>query len=375
MRFSEVIGQDEIKEKLLQAYHSNRISHAYLFYGQAGIGKLALALSFAQFLSCEHKTQDDSCGICSSCVKYQKLVHPDLHFVFPIVSIPNKKSISDNFISQWREQILQTSAYMSYNEWITSISAESKQGNIYAEESNEILRKLNLKSYESQYKIMIIWLPEKMNIACSNKLLKILEEPPQETIFILVTNNREEVLPTIVSRTQPVKILGIETDKLKTYLESKYNIEPEIAEDISIISNGSYSEAKEQILASEDNRYNLNQFIDFMKICYTRDNIEAIKWSAEIAKIGREKQKFFLYYSLIMIRENFVLNFNEQKILQMTKEEMKFAVKFSKLINVNNVSELTEEFNLAYQHIERNGSAKIIFTDLAFKIMELIRKK
>lgn len=373
MKFEKVIGQYEIKEKLTQSFFSNRLSHSYLFYGIPGVGKLSLAIAFAQFLSCENKTETDSCGECPSCKKYEKLIHPDLHFVFPVISGSGKKSISDTYISQWRQIVLED-PYFSFREWMIKLGSENKQGGIYADESSEILRKLNLKTFESDFKIMIIWLPEKMNISCANKLLKILEEPPHNTVFILVSDNNENILTTIRSRTQPVKILGIDDVPLKDFLINKYNIDEERAADIVKISNGSLLEAEEQITLSEETRYNLEQFIKLMRIAYSRKVDEAMKWAEDISKTGREAQKSFLHYCSILLRENFVYNYKLSLLNYMTHEEEDFAKNFAKFITIKNVSVLSELFNLAHFHIERNGNAKIIFTDITFNIMKTLKK-
>jgi DNA polymerase-3 subunit delta' len=372
MKFEKIIGQNEIKEKLRQSYFSNRLSHSYLFYGISGTGKLSLAIAFAQFLSCENKSETDSCGVCPSCKKYEKLIHPDLHFVFPVISASGKKAISDSYISQWREIVL-ADPYFSFREWMIKLGSENKQGGIFSDESAEILRKLNLKTFESDFKIMIIWLPEKMNISCANKLLKILEEPPQNTVFMLISDNREDILATIRSRTQPVKILGIDDKSLKQALVEKHNISDQIATDIVKISNGSLLEAEEQISISEETKYNLAQFIKLMRLCYARKIDEALKWAEEISKSGREMQKSFLHYCSVLTRENFVYNYSMSKLNYMTREEEDFAINFSKFVNEKNVGILSEIFNLAHFHIERNGNAKIIFTDTAFNIMKIIR--
>lgn len=373
MKFEKIIGQNEIKTKLRQSFQMNRLSHSYLFYGISGTGKLALSIAFAQFLSCENRTEEDSCGICPSCKKYEKLIHPDLHFVFPVISAGGKKPISDSYIAQWREKVLED-PYFSYNEWMAKLESENKQGSIYSDESAEIIKKLNLKTFESEFKIMIIWLPEKMNNSCANKLLKILEEPPQNTVFILVSDNREDILPTILSRTQPVKILGIEDQMLKNALVEFYNVDESTANDIVKISNGSVLEAKEQIETSDENKFNLSQFIKLMRLGYARKIDEALKWADEMSKAGRERQKSFLHYGSVMLRENFIYNFNQKEINYMTKEETSFATNFAKFVNSNNVKDLSVIFNEAHFHIERNGNAKIVFTDSAFKIMKVIRK-
>jgi DNA polymerase III subunit delta' len=373
MKFESIIGQTAIKEKLRQSYQSNRLSHSYLFYGIPGTGKLGLSIAFAQYISCTNKQDDDSCGDCPSCKKYEKLIHPDLHFVFPVITEQGKKKISDSFIAEWREMVLEDH-YFSYNEWMSKLDSENKQGGIYAEESSEILRKLNLKTFESEYKVMIIWLPEKMNVSCANKLLKILEEPPQNTVFILISDAREDVLPTILSRSQPVKILGIEDEIMLSHIIEKYELSIEQAADIVHISNGSMLEAKEQISASDENKFNLEQFIRLMRLSYSRKIADALKWADEMAKTGRERQKRFLEYCNILIRENFIYNYKNKQLNYLTKDEEVFAANFSKFVNATNVSEMTRVFDDAHYHIERNGSARIIFTDLCFLIMKALKK-
>jgi len=373
MKFEQVIGQSEVKEKLIRAYHDNRVSHSYLFYGNPGVGKLALAIAFAQYVSCENKTESDSCGVCPSCRKYEKLIHPDLHFVFPVVSQKDKKPISDAFIEQWRVRVLDD-PYFSYHDWLFSLESENKQGSIYKDESSEILRKLNLKTYESDYKFMIIWLPERMNSTSANKLLKILEEPPAKTVFILVSDNREDVLPTITSRTQPVKILGIDDDNLRRIIIEQYQLDDHVAEDIVNISNGSLIEARKQILSNEETEYNFGKFTELMRVCYSRKVRDAINLTDELAKISREKQKGFLYYCLVLIRENFIYNTQQNNVLYMTRKELEFSKNFARFVNKANIEDLKISFEQAHYHIERNVNARIVFLDLAFEIMKSIRK-
>ncbi|MBN2779178.1 MAG: DNA polymerase III subunit delta [Bacteroidales bacterium] len=373
MKFEKVIGQHQIKQKLIQAYRDNRVSHSYLFYGSPGVGKLALAIAFAQYISCTNKLENDSCGECPSCKKFEKLIHPDLHFVFPVISNPKKKSISDNYIQEWRAKVLED-PYFTYNEWLFSIASENKQGSIFADESVEIAKKINLKTFESDYKCMIIWLPEMMNGTCANKLLKILEEPPQNTIIISVSDNSEDILPTIRSRTQPVKILGIEDNDLKDAIIRQYNISDQMASDIVNISNGSLFEARKQIITNDETEYNFAKFTELMRVCYGYKIPDAINLSEELAKNSREKQKNFLYYSLVLLRENFAYNSKLKQVIYMTKTEIEFSEKFAKFVNQANINELMQIFEEAYYHIERNVNAKLVFTDSSFKIMKVIRK-
>lgn len=374
MKFEKIIGQQHIKQKLIQAYKDNRVSHSYLFYGNPGVGKLALAIAFAQYISCTNKTENDSCGECPSCKKYEKLIHPDLHFVFPVISNPKKKSISDNYIQEWRNKVLED-PYFTYNEWLFSIADENKQGSIFADESVEIAKKINLKTFESDYKCMIIWLPERMNSTCANKLLKILEEPPQNTIIFSVSDNNEEILPTIRSRTQPVKILGIADNELKNAIIEQYNIDEQLANDIVNISNGSLFEARKQIITNDETEYNFTKFTELMRLCYGYKIPDAINLSEELSKISREKQKSFLYYSLVLLRENFVYNSKIKQINYLTKTESEFSQKFARFVNKANINDLMQIFEEAHYHIERNVNSKLVFTDVAFKIMKVIKKK
>lgn len=372
MKFNEIIGQQSIIQQLKDSVANNKVSHATLFYGPSGTGKLSLAIAFAQYLSCENHVDGDSCGSCSSCNKYEKLIHPDLHFVFPVITVPNKKPLSDSFINEWRNMILKD-PYFSLNEWLAEIGSENKQGSIYKDESVEILRKLNLKTYESEYKCMIIWLPEKMNTTCANKLLKILEEPPSKTVFLLVSDSREDVLPTIVSRTQPLKILGIDKDSMIDALKNEFGEEVSNPEEIYKLSGGSYLSAKNHIRATEETKYNFDKFVEVMRFTYGRKVKESIEWANEMSKIGRENQKSFLKYSLRFLRENFIYRYNNHNLNYMLEMEQNFANKFSPFITENNIDRLMDEFEMAHYHIERNANAKILFTDMTFKIMKTIR--
>lgn len=374
MRFKDVIGQDEIKSRLVQAYKDNRVSHSYLFYGAPGVGKMALAIAFAQYLSCENKQDGDSCGHCPSCLKYEKLIHPDLHFVFPYIttSSSQNKAVSDTYIDLWRPMV-NKSPYFSYRDWTNNLQSENKQCMIYAAESTEIIRKISLKTYESDYKVMIIWLPEKMNTECANKILKVLEEPPLNTVFMLVSNNREDILPTIQSRTQPVKVLGIADEPLKQALVEKFGISEAEAADVVKISNGSFLEARQQIEQDEENVFNFENFKDLMRICYKYDVVSAIDFAKSISKLSRERQKSFVNYCQIMLRENFVRDINPD-IAYLTNEEENFSMNFSRCINERNIESFITIFNDTYYQIERNGNSEIIFTDTAFSIMKIIRK-
>jgi DNA polymerase-3 subunit delta' len=375
MNFSQIPGQKEIIGKLLRSVKEERVSHAQLFAGPEGCGSMALALAYAKFISCENRTEHDSCGTCKSCVKYEKMIHPDLHFVFPVIK--SKKitdPISDNYLEEWREFIKKT-PYFTVKNWLDFIEVGNAQGMIFASEASEIIKKLSLKTYESDFKIMIIWLPEKMHQATANKLLKMIEEPPEKTLFLLVTEDPDKIIPTILSRCQLIKIPSFSSSDIEKYLVRRYDMAAEKAADISHVSNGNITRAIELSENEDSSMANLDRFKNLMRFAWKRDIISIINWSEEIATTGREAQKNFISFSMRILRENLMLSLDQMKnrLVFLTGEEAAFSGKFHPSINQNNIYPLTEEFNMVYLHIEANGNAKIIFLDLALKIVRLIR--
>lgn len=376
MQFKDIIGQSEAKKRLLSAVKGNRISHSVLFLGPEGCGKLGLAIAYAQYISCENKLADDSCGVCNSCLKYNKLVHPDLHFVFPVVKTKkiNKDPISDNFINEWREFVLQNQ-YFSLNQWTEFIADdENKQAIISVNESSEIIKKLSFKTFESEYKVMIIWFPEKMNKEASNRLLKILEEPYEKTLFILVSEDSGHIIQTILSRTQLFKISKVDDTSLIRFLIDKHLIDEIEAVNIAKLSHGNVISMNQILGAEESQSKYLDEFSTMMRSAFKGDTVEISNWSREKAKSGREKIKEFLVYCLRMIRENYLLTNNLTGLSQLTGGESDFSKKFHPFINSRNVSIIYEEINKAHFHIERNGNASIVLLDLALKIMQNIKK-
>lgn len=381
MQFKDIIGQKETIERLINSVKTGRISHAQLFAGKEGVGKLSLALAYAQYISCTNKTEEDSCGECLSCRKYEKLAHPDLHFVFPVVKSPKiSNPTSDQYLPQWREIITDNYSF-SFNQWLDKMGSENAQAAIFTSESQEIIRKLNFKAYESEYKIMIIWYPEKMNTVTANKLLKMIEEPPAKTIFLLLTASPDQVLGTIFSRTQLIKIPQIETPALQKYLEKKVGLNQSEAHSIARVANGSYINAQEQLNASEQNKQNFAHFSSLMRLVYVapKDNskiAELVKWTDEISQWGREKQKDFLSYCLRMFRENFVMHVSPEKseeINYLSGEEMQFSQKFSPFIHIGNTDKIYSQFNKAFADIVRNGAPKPVFLDLSLQLVKLLR--
>jgi DNA polymerase-3 subunit delta' len=374
MFFRDVIGQEAVKNRLIQSAKEARVSHAQLLAGGEGSGNLALALAYAQYISCSDKQHDDSCGECPSCKKYRKLIHPDLHFVFPVVKTPKfKDPVSDNFIEEWRKTIF-TNPYFNLDDWFDFIGVENAQGMIYANESNEIIRKLNLKSFESEYKIMIIWMPEKMNASCANKLLKLIEEPPMKTLFLLVAESEEEIIMTIRSRCQLIKVPGIEPDAMAGALERLPEAGAKNIRNLVHLSRGNYRKALRLIMSSGEGNDNLDNFKELMRLSYGRKFLDLFKWVDQISGIGRERQKSFLQYALTQVRENFICNLKQPELVFMDEQEASFSSRFSPFINERNIISIAEELEKAHLHISTNGNPRIIFTDMALKIVKLIRK-
>ena len=375
MNFASIPGQKETITRLIRSVAEERVSHAQLFAGPEGCGCMALALAYAQYISCENRTNNDSCGTCKSCVKYEKLIHPDLHFVFPVIK--GKKTtdpVSDNYLEEWRE-FVKKSPYFTLNDWMDSIEVGNAQGMIFASEASEIIKKLSLKTFESDFKIMIIWMPEKMHQATANKLLKMIEEPPEKTLFLLVSEEPDKVIPTILSRCQLVKVPSFNSRDVEKYLLDRFKIATEKAVDISHVSNGNITRAIELCENEDSSLANLERFKSLMRFAWKRDVISLINWSEEMASTGREAQKNFISFSLRLLRENLMLSLDQLKnsLVYLTGDEADFSRKFHPSINQNNIYPLNEELNLVYSHIESNGNAKIIFLDLALKVTRLIR--
>ena len=384
MLFKEIIGQEEVKRQLRASVREGRIPHAQLFAGISGIGKLQLALAYAQYLNCPHRTEEDSCGTCPTCLQFEKLQHPDLHFVFPIVKTDSADTCND-FLEAWREIVL-NKHYFDLEEWHKALGVETKQSMIYEKESGEILRKLSLKAYGDGYKVMIIWQPEKMNATSANKLLKLLEEPPVQTVFLLVSEHPEQLLATIQSRVQTIRVPRLETETIAEALRKK-GIDATQANDIARIANGSYLAALKKADESEENQQELRDFISLFRDAYTvgvlKDPIkkyESLKrlrqWSLDMAdaKVGRERQKHFLQYAQQQVRENYIRNIGQPDLNYQMEGERAFSNKFAPFIHNGNVEAIMNQLDLAERQIEQNGNAKIIFFDLCLQMIVLIKK-
>lgn len=374
MYFKDIIGQEDIKKRLIQSARSGIIPHAQLFCEPEGAGAFPLALAYARYLNCAHPGETDACGQCPSCLKYDAFIHPDLYFIFPIVANKEKKKeICDDYLPEWRG-FLKERPYFNLNSWLNYLEAENKQAIIYAKESDEIIRKLSMKAYEAAYRVLIIWLPEKMNEACANKLLKLIEEPPANTIFLLISNAPDLIIGTIQSRSQRINIRAISTEAVTAALISKFGLSQDDAKNVGHIANGNFIRAMEAISLGEENKLFLELFKGMMRNSWAR-NVKGMKEASELyASLGRERQKDFLSFAQRMIRENFIYRFQEPELNYMNHEEASFAVNFSSFVNERNVTDLMKELEKAEQHISQNVNAKMVFFDLSLQITVLLKR-
>ena len=377
MQFKDIFGHKKTIKRLIDVAAKNRVSHAQLFYGAEGTGKISLTIAYAQYLNCTNPQNGDSCGECKSCKKFAHLAHPDLHFIYPVVKTPKiSKPVSLDYLDKWRD-FIKKSKFHSYNEWLEFIGTDNLQGSIYSQESKEIIRIINLKTFEAKYKSIIIYMPEKMNISAANKLLKAIEEPPPDTLFFLISEDESSILSTIRSRTQLIKISKLSNEELEMALRKEISeFDEKLLKDTIKISAGNFIYARQILNKSENYFQNFNLFTELMRTSFSA-NFASINNIAEtISKLGREKQKSFLAYSLRLIRENFILNTTKNNDLNyLTQKEAEFSKKFNRFINKKNIEQLFYEFNKAYSDIARNASAKILFFDLMLKTSQLLRTK
>ncbi len=374
MFFRDVIGQEEIKEQLIRSAETGTVPHALLFADQGGAGAFPLALAYARYLNCTNRSATDACGKCPSCVKYNIMAHPDLHFIFPIVAKKEKKKeVCDDYLDEWRS-FLNGRPYFNIDNWLDHIDAGNSQALIYSKESDEIIRKLSLKIYEATYRILLVWLPEKMHPTCANKLLKAVEEPPQNTVILMVSEEPDGVLGTILSRTQRVNVRAISSEDMTEAMQRQFGITADDAAHVAHLSGGNYLRAVEAISLGEENRFFLEQFKTMMRNSWAK-NVKGMKATGDaIAGIGRERQKNFLQYCQHLIRENFMYRFQAPELTYMNPDEAGFAVKFAPFINERNVVDIMEELAKAERHITQNVNAKMVFFDLSMRLTALIRR-
>lgn len=382
MQFSEILGQEYIKSHLTKSTSLGRIPHAQLFVGPEGSGTLPMAIAYAQYILCnnsngENNGENESCNL-----KFDKLSHPDLHFVYPTVATEDVKTKpkSIDFIGDWRAFVTQN-PYGSLFDWYTVLGVNNKQGLIRVEDAGDILKTLSLKSYEGGYKIMIIWMADKMNTEASNKLLKLLEEPPEKTIFILITEQEEDLIQTIRSRCQVLHFGGLPENTIAEALVAQKQIDPKLAATIAHQAQGNFNKAL-HLLQNDDDSYPFDEwFVTWVRAAFkAKGNAAAIQdliqWSDEVAGLGRETQKKFLSFCVEMFRQALLLNYESPSLVYLEPNVEKFQLaNFAPFVNGNNIQEIFKELSDAMYHIERNGNAKIILTDLSIKLTRLIHKK
>ena len=370
MTFSEVIGQKEVADRLVQLVKEDRLPHALMLCGPQGSGKLPLAVAFACYLL-------DN-GTPSAHAMLSKLEHPDLHFTYPTIKLPSMsaehKPVSDDFAKEWHELVMR-SLYFTMEDWMTAMGGENQQAIITAGESDELVRKLSLKSSQGGYKVSVIWLPERMNIECANKLLKLIEEPPHQTVFIMVCEEPDKLLETIRSRVQRIDVKMIAIEDIEQALIEKRGIGNDDAHRIARLANGSWLKALDELQVGSENELFLDMYIMLMRLAYQRKIKDLRKWSEQMASMGREKQKRWLTYFLRMTRENFMYNFQNEDLVYMTQREEDFAKNFARFVNEKNILPISDLANLAIRDIGQNANGKIVFFDLALQMIVLLLQK
>ena len=376
MLFSEIVGHDDLKKRLIQSVNENRVAHAQLFVGTEGSGKMALAIAYAQYINCQNRTESDSCGVCPSCKKYMSLSHPDLHFIFPTATNKSVKKDpeSDLFLAEWREYFSDCQGYVNLSEWFDKLDIENKQGIINVRDASTVIRKLSFKSYESEYKVVILWMPEKLNVFSANKLLKLIEEPPEKTLFLLVAENQEEVLSTIRSRCVLVKVPRLDSAVIKDALVEKCGCSEQLALDAATMSNGSWPLAKRFSNDIDNEMFYADTFRKWMRYCFKGAVPELIDFVAnEIKGLGREKQKALLEYGLNIFHCSLLINNNISIAVMLTSAEKTFAQNFAPYINMKNVTQICALFEESINQIVRNANAQLLFMDDSLKMSKLLR--
>ncbi|CAH0337474.1 hypothetical protein FVB9288_03237 [Flavobacterium sp. CECT 9288] len=382
MQFSDILGQEHIKDHLTKNASLGRIPHAQLFVGPEGSGTLPMALAYAQYIICNN-TQGENEGTNAACnIKFEKFAHPDLHFIYPTVSTDaiKGKPKSLDFITEWRE-FIEKKPYGSLFDWYQILDVKNKQGEIRVEDAQEILKSLALKSFEGGYKIMIVWMADKLNIPASNKLLKLLEEPSDKTVFILISENEEDIIQTIRSRCQVLHFNGLSESTIAQALEKEWEVDSATAQKIAHQAQGNYNKAQQLLQPNRETDFFEKWFVDWVRAAFrAKGNAAAIQdliqWSEQIAVLGRETQKEFLQFCIEMFRQALLLNYQTPSLVYIETKVEKFKLEnFAPFVNGNNIFDIYKELSDAMYHIERNGNAKIILTDLSIKLTRLIHKK
>ncbi len=372
--FRDVVGHDALKASLIRSVQTGNIAHAQLFSGAEGVGEFALAMAYARYIQCTNRGENDACGECASCRQYNALSHGDLHFVFPMVRSKEKHKVHcDDYLPVWSE-FIRSNVYFGIDGWLQAMNAENKQAIIYADESEEIWRKMTLKARSSTHKVMVIWLPERMNVECANKLLKLFEEPYPNTIFLLVSNAPDELLSTIRSRVQQIAVPPLSLSVIAEALQQQYGISESDARSVAHLSGGSYLKACADLTLNDEKRLFFDLFVQVMRLAYARRIKELKVWSEEAADLGRERLRRFLSYAGRMIRENFIYNLARPELNYMTADEADFSSRFAPFIHERNVQEIMRLLSEAENDIGQNANAKIVLFDLCIRFILLLKQ-
>jgi len=376
MLFKDIPGNKDIKNELISSVKNNRISHAQLLFGEPGSGQLPLAIAYASYINCENKLEDDSCGNCTSCIKYQAISHPDLHLVFPVIKQHNGLTVSDNFVHEWRKFVIEN-PYLSVNDWLAKISQETtknKTGIINKDEAISIQKKILLKNFEASYKVILFWMPERMNRETSNKILKTIEEPPPKTIFLLVSEKPADILPTIYSRLQKIKIKKFSKQDIEKYFDNDL-ISKEALSDLQLITERNLGQLKQLVEGGTEELNLFNHFSSWMRLIYKSDIIELNKWCANISLNSRQEQILFISYSLKIIRECLLFNLSSNKLIVSSRNEQEFIKKFAPFVHEENIFLIVGELEKSNRYLKRNANAKILFYSISLKMIKYLKLK
>jgi DNA polymerase III subunit delta' len=373
MLFSQITGYEDIKRALVHSVQKGHIAHAQLLLGKEGTPNLPLALAYATYVNCLDKQPADSCGKCSSCSKYERLVHPDLHFIFPSATLKDvaKDSQTNELTKRFRSFIIEN-PYRNLQDWSSYFGAENKQPNIGVEESRGIVKTLSLKAFEAEYKVLLIWLPEYMNIQAANALLKILEEPPAKTLFLLVSNSADKLLATIISRTQIIQVRPFEDQEMESYLVTNGLAAPEKANQIARLADGDLNQAIKLIKEIKNDYHAL--FAEWMRLCYGKRVLDLIQKTDQFQQLGREGQKSFFQYGLSMFRDALMIKLDGEQLVRVRGEEFDFIKKFSGVLTTGSIEMIAQQLGDASAHIERNANPKIVFLDTSLLIIKILHQ-
>ncbi len=379
MKFKDIIGQEEVKERLRKSVAENKVAHTQLFLGNEGSGSLPLAIAFAQYINCANKKDGDSCGVCPSCVKYQSYAHPDLHFIFPTITAEGiKEPKSELYQDIWRENIIEQNGYVSQDSWNKKLGVSgNKQSIIYSRDASDIINILNVKSYEAEYKVVIIYLAEKLHISASNKLLKTLEEPPEKTLIIMVSERYELIIPTVRSRAQLLKIPPLKDEDIQNALIEKeiLSADDTALSNIVALAHGNWNRAVQLAENLEEEQYNFRTFRDWTRLCFKPGNFtELISFSKELARLPKNRQKNLLIFGMQVIHNSMLVHAGLKGKIKTMKEESEYVEKFAPFINDTNRDDFYSLLNDAVYHLERNVNSNILFTELSIQMVILLNK-